>query len=73
MENLQKDTCFIFARISYKTKTISISKQRWVFTHNLRNVLKLEKEKVIKSSLDLFPLHAEKKFLELYKIDPNLS
>lgn len=69
----------IFARISYKTKTISIStaktisKERWVFTNNLRNVLKLEKEKVIKSSLDLFQLHAEKKFLELYKIDPDVS
>ncbi|WP_404827628.1 hypothetical protein [Flavobacterium shii] len=44
----------IFARISYKNKTISmstrkfISKERWIFTGNLRNVLKLEKEKVIK-------------------------
>lgn len=69
----------IFARISYKNKTISmstgksISKERWVFTGNLRNVLKLEKEKVIKNSLDLFQLHAEKKFVELFKIDPEVS
>lgn len=69
----------IFVRMSYKTQRISmstgksISKERWVFTGNLRNVLKLEKEKVIKNSLDLFQLHAEKKFLELYKIDPDVS
>lgn len=69
----------IFARISYKNKTISIStaktisKERWVFTNNLRNVLKLEKEKIIKNSIDLFQFHTEKKFLELYKIDPDVS
>ncbi|WP_394707745.1 hypothetical protein [uncultured Flavobacterium sp.] len=40
----------IFARLSYKTKKISIStgksisKERWGFTNNLRNVLKLEKK-----------------------------
>ncbi|MFV8344226.1 hypothetical protein [Flavobacterium sp. XS2P39] len=69
----------VFARISYKTKTIaistgkSISKERWLFTNNLRNVLKLEKEKVIKNALDLFQLNAEKKFNELFKIDPEVS
>jgi CRISPR/Cas system CMR-associated protein Cmr5 small subunit len=56
----------VFARISCKKRTIaistgkSISKERWLFTNNLRNVLKLEKEKVIKNSLDLFQLNAEK-------------
>lgn len=69
----------IFARISCRNKTISmstgksISKERWGFTGNLRNVLKLEKEKVIKSSLDTFQLHAEKKFVELFKMDPDVS
>lgn len=69
----------VFARISYKQKTIaistgkSISKERWLFTNNLRNVLKLEKEKVIKNSLDLFQLNAEKKFNELFKIDSEVS
>ncbi|MCV9926323.1 site-specific integrase [Flavobacterium sp. LS1R49] len=69
----------IFARISCKNKTISmstgkfISKERWVFTGNLRNVLKLEKEKVIKNFIDLFQLHAEKKFVELFKMDPEVS
>lgn len=51
----------------------SITKERWVFTGNLRNVLKLEKEKIIKNSLDLFQLHAEKKFVELFKMDPDVS
>lgn len=69
----------IFVRLSYKTKRISIStgksisKERWIFTNNLRNVLKLEKEKVIKNSLDLLQLQTEKKFLELYRIDPDVS
>lgn len=69
----------IFARLSFKNQKISIStgksisKERWGFTGNLRNVLKLEKEKVIKNSLDLFHLNAEKKFLELFKIDSEVS
>ncbi|MDR6844724.1 hypothetical protein [Flavobacterium granuli] len=69
----------IFARLSFKNQRISIStcrsisKKRWLFTNNLRNVLKLEKEKVIKNSLDLFQLNAEKKLNELFKIDPEVS
>jgi site-specific recombinase XerD len=61
----------IFARISYNEKSTtittgkSISKERWQFTKNLRNVLKLEKEKVLKNSLDLIQLNIEKKFNEL--------
>jgi site-specific recombinase XerD len=38
-------------------------------TNKLRNLLKLEKEKVIKQALDNFQLAVEKKFNELYKID----
>jgi site-specific recombinase XerD len=69
----------IFARLSFNNQRISIStgksipKERWLFTNNLRNVLRLEKEKVIKSSLDLFHLNAEKKFNELFRIDPEVS
>lgn len=69
----------VFGRISSRKKTIaistgkSISKERWLFTNNLRNVLKLEKEKVIKNALDLFQLTVEKKFNELSKIDPDVS
>lgn len=69
----------IYARISYKKQSItmaagkSILKQRWQFTDNLRSVLKLEKEKVIKNTLDLFLLGMEKKFNELLKIDQDFS
>lgn len=69
----------IYARISYKKQSItmaagkSILKERWQFTDNLRSVLKLEKEKVIKNTLDLFLLGMEKKFNELLKIDQDFS
>jgi len=63
----------IFARISYNQKSTtmatgkSILKERWQFTNNLRNVLKIEKEKVLKNSLDLLQLNIEKKFNEMTK------
>lgn len=69
----------IFARISYNKQSItmatgkSIFKERWQLTSNLRNVLKLEKEKIIKNALDLFLLTMEKKFNELFKIDSDVS
>nr|WP_315246566.1 phage integrase SAM-like domain-containing protein [uncultured Flavobacterium sp.] len=69
----------IYARISFKKQSItmaagkSILKERWQFTDNLRSVLKLEKEKVIKNALDLFLLGMEKKFNELLKIDQDFS
>ncbi|PRZ22809.1 site-specific integrase [Flavobacterium granuli] len=69
----------IFARITYKQQSItmatakSISKERWQFTKNLRNVLKLEKEKVLKHSLDLFQLNIEKKYNEMTKVSSDIS
>ncbi len=63
----------IFARITYNQKSTtmatgkSILKERWLFTNNLRNVLKIEKEKVLKNSLDLLQLNIEKKFNEMTK------
>lgn len=69
----------IIAKISFKQKSItmstgkSISKERWQFTNKLRSVLKLEKEKVIKQSLDVFQINIEKKFNELAKVDPEVS
>jgi hypothetical protein len=69
----------IFAKISFKQKSITIStgklisKERWLFTNNLRSVLKMEKEKVIKQALDIFQMNIEKKFNELQKIDPEVS
>ena len=61
----------IYAKISAGKQSItlstgkSISKERWTFTNNLRNALKLEKERVLKQALDLFTLQMEKKYHEL--------
>lgn len=69
----------IFARITYKSKRITlstgkaISKKRWKSTDNLRGLLRLEKEKVIKNYLDLFRLNIEKKFNVLFNIDSQLT
>ncbi|MFP9098549.1 phage integrase SAM-like domain-containing protein [Flavobacterium sp. RHBU_24] len=69
----------IMAKISYKLKNVAmstgkfISAERWEFTNRLRNVLKLEREKVLKQSLDNFQFAIEKKFNELYKFDPEVS
>ncbi|WP_166919641.1 site-specific integrase [Flavobacterium poyangense] len=69
----------IFARVSFKKRETSISTgksielERWEETKKLRILLKQEKEKVIKQRLDNFQLAIEKKFNELYKIDPDVS
>lgn len=69
----------VYARLTSPLNEITmstgkvISKERWTFTNNLRNPLKLEKEKIIKNSLDLFHLNAEKKYNELFKIDSEVS
>lgn len=71
--------CSIFARITYKTNRISlstgktISKERWIYTNNLRNLLRLEKEKVLKNYLELYRLNVEKKFNHLFNIDSEVS
>lgn len=69
----------IILRLSYKNKIITIasgkfiSKEKWIQTNHLKNTLKAEKEKVIKSSLELMQLNAEKKFTELFRIDPEVD
>lgn len=61
----------ICARLSYQQQTTAlstgkyISKERWKLTNKLRNVLKLEKEKTIRRSLDLLHLSIDKKFNEI--------
>jgi hypothetical protein len=51
--------CLIFAKISIGTNTTTIStgkstlSERWTTTNHLRNVLKLQKEKVTKEALDM--------------------
>ncbi len=60
----------IFARFKFHNQTITmstrqyISAERWEFTNKLRNTLKLEKEKVIKTSLDSLILKFERKINE---------
>lgn len=60
----------IFARFKFHNQTITmstrqyISAERWEFTNKLRNPLKLEKEKVIKTSLDSLILKFERKINE---------
>lgn len=61
----------ICARLNYRQQTTAlstgkyISKERWNLTNRLRNVLKLEKEKIIRRSLDLLHLSIDKKFNEM--------
>ncbi|PKG44023.1 site-specific integrase [Psychroflexus sp. MES1-P1E] len=65
--------CPIYAKIQFQRQTItmstkqSITPSRWSFTNNLRNPLKLEKEKVIKASLDSLNLSFERKINELIR------
>jgi len=67
----QEKESLICARLSYQQQTTAlstgkyISKERWNLTNKLRNVLKLEKEKVIRRSLDLLHLSIDKKFNEI--------
>jgi hypothetical protein len=69
----------IFAKISLNNESISIAtgksitKERWQLTNNLRTVLKIEKEKVIKQSLDVFQMNIEKKYNELFKMGEEIS
>lgn len=68
-----KDECPIYAKISYQGKSITMStgkyitKDRWNFTSNLRGPLKIQKEKVIKASLDALSMLFETKFNLLLK------
>lgn len=68
----------IFVRISYNQESTtmttgkSISKERWEFTNKLRNLLKLEKEKTIRNSLDIFQLNIEKKINEMEAVHPDV-
>ncbi|MFV8344221.1 phage integrase SAM-like domain-containing protein [Flavobacterium sp. XS2P39] len=68
----------IFVRICYNQKSTtmttgkSIAKERWEFTNKLRNILKLEKEKAIRNSLDTLQLNIEKKINEMAAVHPDV-
>ncbi|MFY8069012.1 MAG: site-specific integrase [Flavobacterium sp.] len=64
----------IFAKVILGKKFISLStgksitKERWETTDKLRRVTRIEKEKVIKQSLDIFQLKIEKIYNELIRL-----
>lgn len=70
---MKNGECPIYAKIQYQQQTLtmstkqSITSKRWNFTNNLRNPLKLEKEKVIKTSLESFKLAFERKINQLVR------
>lgn len=69
----------IYAKITLENKSISfstsksISFERWNQTNKLNNSLKLEKEKMIKMSLDHLKDRIEKSYYHLYKLDNDIS
>ena len=71
----------IYAKIVLGNQKITISTgkyismERWTFTNKLRNVLKLDKEKVLKKSLEMFSVRTDRMYNEIYAIDScvNLS
>lgn len=71
--------CPIFARVQmyHQRTTIATGKyigpERWKQTNKLRSVLKIEKEKVLKQSLDLFKLNVEKKYNHLTQHEPGFD
>jgi len=71
--------CPIFAKINLGTKTTtmstskSINPDRWLASNRLRSLLRDNREKVIKESLDLFLLKAERFHNEAYKMGNDIS
>ena len=69
----------IFAKITLGNQrtTMStgkaISAERWNATQRLRAILKLEKEKVLKKSLELFQLNIEKKYNNLINVTDDVT
>ena len=69
----------IYAKVSLMPDTTvistgkSISIERWENTNKLKGPLRLEKEKVLKKSLELFQLKIEQIFLTLLKSNPNTT
>lgn len=71
--------CPIFAKINLGTKTTtmstgkSINPDRWLASNRLRSLLRDNREKVIKESLDLFLLKAERFHNEAYKMGNDIT
>lgn len=71
--------CPIFAKINLGAKTTtmstgkSINPDRWLSSNRLRSLLRDNREKVIKESLDLFLLKAERFHNEAYKMGNDIT
>ncbi len=71
--------CPIYIKILFKKKTTTIStgkyitEERWSETNNLRQVLRNEKEKVIKEYLNLYVLKIEKLYNQLEKYGDDID
>ena len=69
----------IYCKIKLNNESVSlstgksISSERWNSTNRLRNLLKLEKEKILKKSLELFLLKIEKKYNDLITVTNDIS
>ncbi|MGL2963842.1 site-specific integrase [Flavobacterium sp. RSB2_4_14] len=63
--------CPIYARVTFKGKSITLStgkyitQERWNSTDKLRRIFKQDKEKVLKEALDLFALKIQKLYNQL--------
>ncbi|WP_264536656.1 phage integrase SAM-like domain-containing protein [Flavobacterium sp. N1736] len=74
-----RDESPIYARLWYYENSITmttgqyITKERWNFTNKLRRVLRMEKEKTLRKTLDLFQMNIEKKFNEIIQRDGDFS
>jgi len=71
--------CPIYIKILFKKKTTTIStgkyitEERWSETNNLRQILRNEKEKVIKEYLNLYVLKIEKLYNQLEKYGDDIN
>lgn len=71
--------CPIYAKVSLKNKSTTISTgknilpERWQATDNLKGSLRLENEKIIRQSLDIFKLDVERKHNDLSKFGGDVS
>ena len=71
--------CPIYAKLILGNETLAIStgkyitSERWDASNRLRNILKLEKERILKQSLELFHLKVDRTYNELVKLDNNIT
>ncbi|MEO5775645.1 MAG: hypothetical protein ABIQ27_02000 [Flavobacterium sp.] len=69
----------IFAKVNLENKTTTIStgksikNERWIASNRLRNLLRDDREKAIKDSLDVFLLKAQRFHNEAYRMGNEIT